>query len=90
MKKIKIEEIITLFKDQFSIGWIDRLNWNDDNASQDSYDQVHEKVSSFDEDVFFLLAQSVLSGEYLVRPGIQYARGTGQWHQHQHQLKLRV
>lgn len=73
MKKIKIEEIITLFKDQFSIGWLDRLNWSDDNASQDSYDQVHEKVSSFDEDVFFLLAQSVLSGEYLVRPGIHDA-----------------
>ena len=47
------------------MGWIDTYDWV--NAGEDAQKSVKEKQKVFEEEVFCLFAQSVLSGEYLIR-----------------------
>ena len=64
MNTSKIGEIKKLYKQNFPMGWAAALSWNTDEESASSLRSVQEKVNKFEDDVFFLFAQSVLSGEY--------------------------
>ncbi len=64
--KIKIEQIVKLFKEQFPLGWASSFVW-DHEQGEESANSLREKVNSFEEEVFQLFSQSVLSGEYLIR-----------------------
>lgn len=64
MSSSKIEEIIKLYKKSFPMGWANDLSWNSGEESATSLESVQEKVNAFEDDVFFLIAQSLLSGEY--------------------------
>lgn len=66
--KTKIEQIVKLYKENFPMGWLDRFEWNDEH-SVSSLESVREKMNSFEQEMFYLFAQSVLSGEYILRPG---------------------
>lgn len=70
MKKTKIQEIIDLYKSQFSIGWVDSKDWTDNDKSLESYYELNRIIDFFDQDVFFFFSQSVLSGEYTLRGDI--------------------
>lgn len=65
-KNTKINQIVILYKDTFPMNWIDKFSWDNKNKKE-SLETVNEKINSFKEDIFFLFAQSVLSGEYVLR-----------------------
>lgn len=67
MSRTRIQEIITLYKSQFPIGWVDAGDWSDDDKSVESYYTLNGIIDSFDQDVFYFFSQSVLSGEYTLR-----------------------
>ena len=48
------------------MGWINDFEWSQEHSSE-SNDIVRGKVNSFEDTVFYLFAQSVLSGEYLIK-----------------------
>lgn len=64
--RTKINQIVTLYKENFPMNWIDVFEWNSQKES-DSLETVNEKINSCKEDIFFLFAKSVLSGEYVLR-----------------------
>lgn len=66
MKLSRIEEIIELYKVQFPINWLDLYDWSSGNE-EISIGEASARIDAFDQDVFFLLSQSVLSGEYIPR-----------------------
>lgn len=66
IERTKIEQIVRIYKETFQLGWIDGYDWNQDNSSQSS-ETVIDKLKTFEETVFNLFAQSVLSGEYLIK-----------------------
>lgn len=66
ISRIKIEQIVKLYREEFPMGWIDAYAW-DQNNSPSSLDVIRNKVNAFDQEVLFLFAQSILSGEYLIK-----------------------
>ena len=66
--KTKIEQIVKLYKKSFPMGWIDQFEWDNEHCIP-SLGLVREKMSSFEQEMFYLFTQSVLSGEYILRPG---------------------
>lgn len=64
MRLSKIEAIIDHYKDCFPVNWLDLFDWSADKEEY-SYEETVSKIVAFDQDVFFLLSQSVLSGEYI-------------------------
>lgn len=64
--RIKLDQIVKLYKKEFPLGWMEGFVW-DINNSQASLDSIREKVNCFEQEVFYLFAQSVLSGEYLIK-----------------------
>ena len=70
MTKSKIGELCDLFEKEFPIGWLENHDWSNDSASTDSLSKIIEKIDNFEQDAFYLFAQSVLSGEYVVKYNI--------------------
>lgn len=66
MKKgSKLESLAELYKKYFPMGWMSGYDW--DNASSDSLTAVNEKQTAFEDEAICLFAQTVLSGEYLIK-----------------------
>lgn len=66
ISRIKVEQIVRLYKGEFPMGWIDGYVW-DQNNNQVSLDAIRDKINSFEQEVLYLFFQSVLSGEYLIK-----------------------
>ena len=66
INRTKIEQIVKLYKEEFPMGWLSGYDWSLDN-SETSLESVKDKVNSFDQDFFYLFAQSVLAGEFHIR-----------------------
>lgn len=64
-KKTSIEQIVELFKNNFQMGWLDDYDW--ENANEESFASIKTKLKVYEEDSFYLFAQSVLRGEYVIR-----------------------
>lgn len=64
--KIKIEQIVNLFKGSFPLGWANAFSWEQEH-DEESCNALKEKVNAFEYEVFPIFAQSVLNGEYLIR-----------------------
>ena len=64
-KKTSIEQIVELFKNNFQMGWMDDYDW--ENANEESFASIKTKLKDYEEDSFYLFAQSVLRGEYVIR-----------------------
>lgn len=62
----RIKEIVNLYKFTFPMGWVDGFDWSQDRSAE-SLESVRDKVKMFEQETFFLFAQSVLSGEYLIK-----------------------
>lgn len=67
MASNKIEKIADCFKTTFQMGWIEQFDWGTEKTSATSMESIIEKISVFNQEVFYLFAQSVLSGEYIVK-----------------------
>ena len=63
MNNSKIDEIMQLYKVKFPMGWIGGIDWTVNNG-EDAFSSFQDKIKTFDEDAFFLISQSVLSGEF--------------------------
>ena len=64
--KTRIEQIVKLFRDSFPLGWANEFRWDSDHG-EESCKSFRDKVSAFENELFPLFAQSVLSAEYLIR-----------------------
>lgn len=64
MSLTRLEQIAELYNTSFPMGWDNTFVWDEFNGN-DSLNAIRDKVSLFEQDVFFLFSQSVLSGEYL-------------------------
>lgn len=64
--KTRIEQIVKLFKDSFPLGWANGFVWDSDHG-EESFISFRDKVDAFENKLFPLFAQSVLSAEYLIR-----------------------
>lgn len=67
MSRTHIDEIRGLYIKKFPIGWIDAYDWSTDTNSQESFEKIKDILDSFDQDVFYIFSQSILSGEYLIK-----------------------
>ena len=66
MKKLySINNIINKYNETFNPGWIEGLNWGDEDTSRESYTQGKSKLDDFISYVFIEISQSVLKGEFL-------------------------
>lgn len=66
ISRIKIEQIVRAYKDEFPMGWIDFYAWDSNNCPV-SLESIRDKVNTFGQEVLYLFYQSVLSGEYLIK-----------------------
>lgn len=62
----KIEQIVTIYKNSFPMGWMDGFSWTKTDNKK-SLVSVQEKIGVFKKEVFELLAQSILMGEYIIK-----------------------
>ena len=60
-----INNIINKYSETFNPGWIEVLNWDDEDNSKKSYTQGKSKIDDFISYVFIEISQSVLKGEFL-------------------------
>lgn len=60
-----INNIINKYSETFNPGWIEVLNWDDEDNSKESYTQGKSKIDDFISYVFIEISQSVLKGEFL-------------------------
>lgn len=65
--KVKVRQIVELYKKEFYMGWVDTFDWSDDAKCQESLGVLKDKIGLFEQNVFCLFSQSVLSAEYLIR-----------------------
>lgn len=66
----KIQELLSLFASEFPNGWLDSFQWDNEEDSEESYCQIRNKIEEFHQESFYLLASSILSGEYILRGNI--------------------
>lgn len=69
MKQTNIDQVSKLIKDSFPIDWMSNYTWSD--SVDEMLSAVKEKLAEFRANVFYLFAQSVLRGEYVVRTDYQ-------------------
>lgn len=67
---LKIVRFKQLYQDSFTDEWVNNNDWDDTN-SQNSYNILKEKIQNFEQEAFFFISQSIMSGEYLVKPKVQ-------------------
>ena len=65
----RIAEIVDLFKKSYPMGWMDSYDWAA--SDEDSLATVKANLKTFEEETFYLFAQSVLRGEYIIRANYQ-------------------
>ena len=65
----RIAEIVDLFKKSYPMGWMDSYDWAA--SGEDSLATVKANLKTFEEETFYLFAQSVLRGEYIIRANYQ-------------------
>jgi len=71
MGQLKINRIIEVYRKTFPYGWYNDDNWSDENSCKELYVKLNAKLQEFEQEAFFLIAQSIMSGEYLVKPNVQ-------------------
>ena len=69
MKQTNIDQVAELITVSFPMDWMSIYDWSD--KIEESLSSIEAKLSKFQADAFRLFAQSVLRGEYVVRPDYQ-------------------
>ncbi len=60
-----INSIINKYNEYFNLDWIERLKWDGEDTSKDSFTEGKSKIDNFISYVFIEISKSVLKGEFL-------------------------
>lgn len=60
-----ISDVETLLEESFPVGWIDSLNWADEEKSKTSFFEGQERLEKLENSLFVLFSKTVIQGDHL-------------------------